>query len=629
MTPEQRKKLIEDTNADMFSGESSWTQFSGTIWSYNPIWKKVTNDVESSIFFALMAKKFLSTPIHKINQNVRQELFVSELFSVFKANIDESKISEKNANNNPEVSYDFADDIPVSDMADVDFEIRTMLKTNPLFEHLRDYYVLNNGAEKDWYTMTEVEDWQERVSSSYNVSPWVNFFDKLPDADHVDPDKTIIPLDFIQDRINNEIAKSIYVWISSADEYIWELFEKFPPWSKQGMTWLQQELHKELITESRDEWKVLLLAGIIAYYTNDDYIFSRMVMYKYASMHSIVDDIVNDAVSDDESYLDHNSRLKNWFNKINKGNYEKCLHAISISALIEYTSHHPSSLANTNVKYSFLRTYKELFEWASMLLKEKNKMDHEVIETLMDHEYNAIHNSILYFTGSDISEKDIDETDAYTKRMFRAGTTPEEERAQIILEEAIYQDSSFSYLKDPYSLNKSRLLFCNDQQLIDVIQSIDEKDGAFNKFLALILYACNADNIADMYDRFSQFDYVFHGCGEMVGYINNSLSVRYVDFHFEDGLMTMIHEYLMMLMRNRIKNIKSIVKTTELLDIPLASEHKFLLEYLQFIENWEDSWEIKMSFMQFWNMFLYYYEDAMENSLPDDDDDEEEWIDDF
>lgn len=628
MTPEQRKKLIEDTDADMFSGESSWTQFSSTIWEYKPLWEKVTNDVETSIYFALMAKKFLSTPIRKINQNIRQELFVREIVWIFNANIDESKISEKNSNDVSEISYDFADDISVSDMADVNFEVKTMIKNNTTFAHLREYYVLNNGAEKDWYNMTEVEDWQSRVSSSYNVSPWINIFDKLPDVDHIDPDKTIIPLDFIQDRINNEIAKSIYVWTSSVDEYISELFERYPPWSKHAISWLQQELQKELITESRDERKVLLLAGIVAYYTNDDYIFSRMSMYKYASMRSIVDDIVNDAVSDNDDYMDHNSRLKNWFNKINKVNYEKCLHAISISALIEYTSNHPSSLANTNVKYSFLKTYKELFEGASKLLKEEKKMDHEVIETLMDHEYDAMYNSLLYFTGGDISEKDIEETDTYTRRMFRAGTTPESEKSQIILEEAIYQDSSFSYLKDPFSLNKSRLLFCDDQQLIDVITSIDEKDGAFNKFLALMLYACNADNVADMYDRFSQFDYAFHGCGEMVGYINHSLSVRYVDFHFEDGMMDMIHEYLMMLMKSRIKNIKTIVKTTELLDVPLASEQKFLLEYLQLLESWEDTWDIKMSFMQFWNMFLYHYEEAMENSLPDDDD-EEEWIDDF
>jgi hypothetical protein len=67
-------------------------------------------------------------------------------------------------------------------------------------------------------------------------------------------------------------------------------------------------------------------------------------------------------------------------------------------------------------------------------------MDHQVIETLMDHEYDAVYNSLLYFTGGDISEKDIAEADTYTRRMFRAGTTPESEKSQIILEEAIYQE---------------------------------------------------------------------------------------------------------------------------------------------------------------------------------------------
>lgn len=108
-------------------------------------------------------------------------------------------------------------------------------------------------------------------------------------------------------------------------------------------------------------------------------------------------------------------------------------------------------------------------------------MDYETIDALMQSEYDAWNMAQEYYTHSDqgVDQEDIenevdDEKNSdfryYTEWMLETSKLPEEEKREIILEEAIYQDPGFSSIKDVFALTSDRMQYYNDAQLLKIIE---------------------------------------------------------------------------------------------------------------------------------------------------------------
>ncbi len=639
MASESRKEII--TLIDPIAITDKGLLPKGSIGDYFPVWEKVTWDVQEAVIFAFMARDFLESTIRSDNLNARLELFIREIYSLFVVHIGYDTIVSKYESS--DLSHEFQENISTQTMIDINNQIKNNIAKYPMFRNLWDYYVVNHGVEMDWRALTELENWDNRAPGQYYVSPWVALYNNIPPEEMVDPDQIVIPLDYTQDKIYANLQKEL--WSVDLMSYIADLLKNNPQHNIKSIHKLTEVLYSELVKQNRSDWYVLIIATVISYYTDSEYVFNRMMMYKYASINSIVENIANSSdyqMPEAGQVIDYNAdRMWTWFNEINKDNYRMYLHALSLTALINFFAEDAINEPKKEVKSDFLKLWRQLLQWCVELMKSDKQMDYETIDALMQSEYDAWNMAQEYYTHSDqgVDQEDIenevdDEKNSdfryYTEWMLETSKLPEEEKREIILEEAIYQDPGFSSIKDVFALTSDRMQYYNDAQLLKIIEWVSRENmSAVKKYVALILYAFNADSIHGAHERISENSHIFDILAAKIDDIDASLEIRYEDFEFTGELKRQMFEYTIMILQHRIENILAYAEQVESIsewgDGGPISEFNLFSDFIIAFACEEDQLELRQMFGEYWNLVYFNYLDENENRGDDDDSDEESY----
>jgi hypothetical protein len=119
-------------------------------------------------------------------------------------------------------------------------------------------------------------------------------------------------------------------------------------------------------------------------------------------------------------------------------------------------------------------------------MQHEEKMDYETVDALMQAESDALNMAQEYYTHSDqsVDQESMEEDDNdgdpgmesdnefryYTQWMLETSKLPEEERREMILEEAVYHDPGFLYLQDAFALERERLQFYSEDDLLNIVE---------------------------------------------------------------------------------------------------------------------------------------------------------------
>lgn len=646
MSHNDRKLWIENMNADRFSGKASWSHEQDfQEKEFVSMRQKEKWHVSESLYFALMAKKFLETPVKKNHLNNRSDLFVDELVSVFESNLDDTiEMTPKYTNilenidwevvAESAISSDFSREIPIEALYSIDADLRWLYKNHDIFASLRDYYMLDNGFEKDNFVITKIKEWEDSDNTPETImcSPELWIYDNLPENEKIDATWSIINSWDHHKKIIYKISEHLGLDAYTSTWYVSELLIKYPLTKKTSIKNLLKELQKELYAVERNDWNVMLIASIIAIYTNNPVQFSRMSMYKIASARSIVEDIINDDHLDAD-IIQAKDRFKDWFKYINKWNFTTYILAIWLVTVATAMDEQDIKV-NIKCKNVNLKLYKEFLIGNMKLIATDQSPHYETIEIMLDFEFDAMMDALTYFNEPDSQDTNESITDVkkhklHSSRMLKNNKLPEAERQEIILEEALMQDSTFAYLQDPFLFSKKRLHFLSDNQLVELIENWYAWYWTFEHFIALMLYVCNATTVNDMYHRMMNYDYIIDWFYNTLSYINESISTRYIDFGFEHRIMTMISEYMPKILEHRTKNIKQAILESTLYDYEYNMIEQEILSYIAAFDQKLDAWDMKQQFFQLITSVMYEYEEQFSKDDDIEDLDDEDEDDDF